>query len=89
MKPRSCTHVCPPVVDRTTADKRKRTDLDDSDAVLIDVDAFARLVGTTPDSLRKGVQRGHFPPPKKIRGLGLRWRRSAVLEWIRSQFEAA
>lgn len=77
------------MVDRATAAKRKRTESGDSEPVLIDVDTFARLVGSTPESVRKGVARGHFPPPKKIRGLGLRWTRTAVLEWIRAQFEAA
>lgn len=54
---------------------------------LICSDELASLLGSTPEAVRKARARGHIPPGAKIRGLGLRWRRSDIETWLKQRFD--
>lgn len=89
MKSRSSTHVCPPVVDRATADKRKRTETAADEPVeLLTIDDLAALLRRTPAAIRQAKYAGQLPPCAPILGRPM-WRRSDVERWIAERFDAA
>lgn len=45
----------------------------------------AELLRTTAGSVRSAHRRGLIPAPIKLPGLGLRWRRRDIVEWIEAQ----
>lgn len=60
-----------------------------TDDKLLDIDALAALLGTTPKSIRSARSRGHLPPAAKIPGIGVRWRTSDVKAWLEQRFRQA
>lgn len=52
--------------------------------VLLDTEAVAKRLGTTPKQVYNMKARGEIIAPVNIRGLGLRWVERAFLAWLRS-----
>lgn len=87
-RPRS-THVSPPVVDRTDAPKRKRTDQDSSEPTeLLTIGDLARILKRTPASIRQAKYEGKLPPCAPILGRPM-WRRADIERWIAERFATA
>ena len=46
---------------------------------------LAGLLRTTPRQISNMTARGQLPPPVRVAGLGLRWRRTEIDAWIAAQ----
>ncbi len=49
---------------------------------LFDRDAVAAMLGVHARDLRRLVLEGEFPPPIKVGGRRIRWRRKTVTRWL-------
>ena len=55
------------------------------DAPLMTRNEVAALLRTTPRQISNMMARGQIPPPVRVAGLGVRWRRSEIDAWIAAQ----
>lgn len=50
--------------------------------VLLTAKDVAGLLGTSPKHVYNLTERGQFPRGRKVPGLGLRWARAVVQQWL-------
>jgi len=54
-----------------------------TDDSMIGVSAVAKMIGVSPRTVQRWASNGEIIEPYRVGGL-LRWKRSALLEWIES-----
>lgn len=59
-----------------------------TDNDVLDINGVAVLLKCSAEHVRRMSARGQFLPPARLGAL-LRWSRSAVLEWLRSNYASA
>ncbi|MBZ5709361.1 helix-turn-helix domain-containing protein [Nannocystis pusilla] len=53
-----------------------------SSSALLRAAEVAELIGSTEAQVRNMRARGQLPPPIKVPGLGVRWRRTDLEKWL-------